>query len=88
MSKIVKLSLICIAVGVIVLAGVFPYYYFEWGIKSCQGLPTDAANCGDADFGGVLFVLYSLPFFVLGVIGLAYAATRALVRHYKYKARI
>ena len=83
MSKIIKLSLICIVAGVVILAGIFPYYYFEWGIKSCQGLPTDAANCGDGDFGGVLFLLYSLPFFGLGLLGLAYAAARALLRRYK-----
>ena len=86
MSKVTKLSLICIVIGVIVLAGIFPYYHFEWGIKSCQGLPTDAANCGDGDFGGVLFVVSSLPFFGLGLLGLAYALIRALIRRYKRKA--
>lgn len=80
MPRIVKFSLICIAIGVIILAGIFPYYYFEWGIKSCQGLPTDPANCGDGDFGGVWFVLFGLPFVGLGLLGLVYAAIRALLR--------
>ena len=83
MPKIVKLSLICITAGVIILAGIFPYYYFEWGVKSCQGLPTDTANCGDGDFGGVLFLLGSLPFLSAGLLGLVYAGVRALIRHYK-----
>jgi hypothetical protein len=86
MTRIVTLSIISIIVGIIIFAGVFPYYYFEWGIQSCQGLPTDAANCGDADMGGVLFVLYSLPFFALGILGLAYAGVRALIRRYKRTA--
>ncbi len=86
MSKTVKLSLICIIVGVIIFAGIFPYYYFEWGIKSCQGLPTDAANCGDGDVGGVVFVAYSFPFFCIGLLGLACAAIRALIRRYRHKA--
>jgi len=86
MSKTVKLSLICIAAGVVIFAGIFPYYHFEWGVKSCQGLPTDAANCGDGDVGGVVFVLYSLPFFAIGLLGLTYAAARALIRRYKHKA--
>jgi NADH:ubiquinone oxidoreductase subunit 6 (subunit J) len=86
MSKLLKFSLICIVIGVIIFAGIFPYYYFEWGIKSCQGIATDAANCGDADMGGVLFMLYSLPFFALGALGLVYTAVRAIVRRYTSKA--
>jgi hypothetical protein len=83
MTRTVKISLVSIAIGIIVLASIFPYYYFEWGVKSCQGLPTDPANCGDGDFGGVWFMLLSLPFIGAGLLGLAYALVRNLIRRNK-----
>lgn len=49
---------------------VLPCYAFHWGIKPCTGMPGDADNCGDADLGGVGFIMLGMPITMLGLIGL------------------
>jgi hypothetical protein len=62
--------LLITTVGLLIMAIVVPYYAFHWGVKPCTGTPIDAANCGDADLGGVGFILIGLPITLLGIAGL------------------
>lgn len=70
-KKPVLVSLIIIALGFCITGGIFVYYGFHLGIKPCKGLPTDAANCGDGDFGGVIFILFGAPIILFGLMSLA-----------------
>jgi hypothetical protein len=70
MTKRNKISLGLITVGLLLVATMFAYYHFQWGVKPCKGLTTDPANCGDADFGGIYFLLGGLPFVLAGIVGL------------------
>ena len=75
MTKFLKQKLnivfLCIIVlGLLITSLTFVYYGFHLGIEPCKGLATDAANCGDADLGGVGFILIGVPIILLGVIGL------------------
>jgi hypothetical protein len=69
-KKPVVVSLWIIAAGLLILSGVFVYYGLDLGIKPCQGVPSDAANCGDADMGGVIFVFAGAPIALLGIVSL------------------
>lgn len=57
-------------IGLLIMSIVLPYHYFDWGIKPCMGTPADVDNCGDADFGGVGFIMLGLPIAILGIIGI------------------
>lgn len=83
MTKLTKFSLAALVIGIVILSLIFPYYHFHWGIKPCTGLPSDASNCGDGDFGGVNFVLAGLPFVAAGVLGLLVA----VIRYFFFKRR-
>ncbi|HSX42860.1 MAG TPA: hypothetical protein VLF59_02120 [Candidatus Saccharimonadales bacterium] len=72
-KKPLLVSLIIIALGLCITCGIFVYYGFHLGIKPCKGLPTDAANCGDGDFGGVIFILFGVPIMLFGLMTLAAA---------------
>jgi hypothetical protein len=78
--KPVIVSLVVLAVGIAIVALVFPYYALHWGIKPCQGLPTDAANCGDGDFGGAIFLLGGAPLILYGFATLLLAGLLRLLR--------
>jgi hypothetical protein len=67
-SNIIYLCII--AIGLFVSGLTFVYYGFNLGIKPCEGLASDAANCGDADLGGVGFLLIGVPITLLGIISL------------------
>ena len=69
-KKPVVVSLWIIAAGLLITSAVFVYYGLDLGIKPCRGLPSDAANCGDADMGGVVFVFVGVPITLLGVVSL------------------
>lgn len=75
MSKILKqksniVYLCIIGIGLCFIGAGFGYYAFHLGIKPCESLPSDAANCGDADFGGVGFIIIGVPIALLGIISL------------------
>lgn len=70
MTKLAKFSLGAALLGLLVLGCMFVYYHFHLGIKPCEGLPTDASNCGDADLGGVYFIFVGFPLIFLGIVGL------------------
>lgn len=72
-KKPIFVSLIIIALGFCITCGIFVYYGFHLGIKPCKGLPTDAANCGDGDFGGVIFILFGVPIMLFGLVSLGMA---------------
>jgi hypothetical protein len=74
--------LIITLVGLLIMSVVLPYYAFHWGVKPCTGMTTDAANCGDADVGGVGFILIGLPITLLGLIGLC---VRWVIRRLRHK---
>jgi hypothetical protein len=57
-------------IGLLIMVIVVPYYAFHWGVKPCTGTSVDAANCADADLGGVFFIMLGLPIAVLGVAGI------------------
>lgn len=80
MSRLVKLSLGFIGAGLLTLSLIFAYYHFHWGVEPCKGLPSDPSNCGDADFGGVYFVLVGVPLILAGLLGLVYAAVRHVMK--------
>lgn len=64
-----KQSLIFIGIGILIILMIFPYHYIlKLGIQPCKGLPSDASNCGDADFSGFPFLLLSFPFIFAGTI--------------------
>jgi len=66
-KKPILASLIVIAVGILITSFMFVYYHYHLGIKPCKNLPSDAANCGDGDFGGVFFFLIGVPVTVFGI---------------------
>ena len=68
-SNIVYLSIV--AFGLLISCGTFIYYGFHLGIKPCQGLASDVSNCGDADIGGIGFMMIGVPIMLLGIISLA-----------------
>jgi len=72
-KKPIAVSLIIIAAGLLITSGVFVYYGFHLGIKPCEGLPSDAANCGDADLGGVVFIFVGIPIALFGIVSLLVA---------------
>ena len=72
-TKSVKITFAIMLLGIAIMAFVIPYYAFHWGLKPCQGLPTDANNCGDADIGGVVFIVVGFPIALLGLISTAAA---------------
>jgi hypothetical protein len=76
----VKVSLTILVAGLLIVSLIFPYYAFHWGIKPCQGLPSDAANCGDGDFGGVLFLVSGGPLVLYGTVTLILALLLKLLR--------
>ncbi len=76
----IKLSLAIIAAGVLIISLVVPYYALNLGIQPCQGLLTDAANCGDADLGGVVFVFGGAPLVAYGLVTLILAVALRLIR--------
>jgi len=57
----------------LVTSAVFVYYGFHLGIKPCTGSSSDAANCGDADLGGVIFVVIGVPITLFGIVSLLVA---------------
>lgn len=67
-KKPVLTSLIIITTGLLIFAAMYAYYALNLGIKPCKGLPSDAANCGDGDFGGIYFILIGLPLILFGII--------------------
>jgi hypothetical protein len=84
MTKFVKIALAVTVVGLLVTLFVFPYYGFHMGIKPCEGLPSDAANCGDADLGGVMFVVIGVPIMAAGLVSLlCYGVVRFIKRKKK-----
>jgi membrane protease YdiL (CAAX protease family) len=83
MTKFAKACLILIVIGLLISSLLFAYYHFHWGIKPCEGLPTDAANCGDADLGGVVFVLIGVPLALLGLVGLIASTIAGFVDRHK-----
>lgn len=68
--KPVAVSGIIIAAGLLIASFIFVYYGLHLGIKPCQGLPSDAANCGDGDFGGAIFLLLGVPVVLFGIVSL------------------
>jgi hypothetical protein len=68
--------------GILILLSIFPYYWLHLGVKACQGLPTDASNCGDADFGGLGLLVLGLPIFIVGITGLAYCGLKYQLSKY------
>lgn len=84
MTKLTKISLAVIGTGLLTISFIFIYYYFHLGVKPCKGLPTDASNCGDADFGGVYFILAGIPLILIGIVGLSIACVRY---YYRRKSR-
>lgn len=72
-KKSIVASLLIAALGLLIISGMFVYYGFNLGIQPCEGLPSDAANCGDADLGGVVFVFVGLPIALFGIVSLAVA---------------
>lgn len=76
MTKLTKASLATISTGLVTVGFTFIYYHFHLGIKPCEDLPTDASNCGDADFGGVYFIMVGVPIILIGIIGLLIAGIR------------
>jgi hypothetical protein len=81
--RLAKISLLLILAGLMISSFVFVYYHFHLGIKPCQGLPTDAANCGDADFGGIIYPLIGVPVAFVGLVGLVVSVVMGLVRRNK-----
>ena len=77
------LYLVIIAIGLLIMAVAVPYYAFDWGVKPCTGALTDAANCGDADLGGMAFIMLGLPLAVLGILGAFVRWTVGLARRKK-----
>lgn len=69
-DKANRIYLALIVIGVLITSVTFVYYGFHLGIKPCTGLPSDAANCGDADLGGVPFLLIGIPIALLGILSL------------------
>ena len=67
-KKPLLFSLVVFGAGLLIASFVFVYYGFHLGIKPCKGLPTDAANCGDADMGGVIFVVVGIPIALFGFV--------------------
>ena len=67
--KSTKIYLGIILLGLVISSLTFVYYGFNLGIKPCNGFPSDAANCGDADLGGIGFILIGIPIVALGVVG-------------------
>ena len=65
-SNMAYITIILIGLQIIALS--FIYYGLHLGIKPCKGLSTDASNCGDADMGGVVFVLIGAPFILFGIL--------------------
>ncbi|MEK7594361.1 MAG: hypothetical protein AAB436_01840 [Patescibacteria group bacterium] len=61
--------------GLIIISFAFLYYAVpNFHIKPCSTDSAqqkfDAANCGDADIGGVGFVLLGVPIFLFGLVAL------------------
>lgn len=80
MTKLSKISLAAIGIGISILGLMLVYYYLHLGVKPCKGLPTDASNCGDADFGGVYFLLIGAPLILSGGVGCMVACVRYFLR--------
>ena len=80
LSPAIKVPLIITAIGVLVTLLIIPYYAFNLGIKPCEGLPTDPLNCGDADFGGVVFAFYGGTIMYYGLTALAVGAILKMAR--------
>ncbi len=78
----IKWALANIALGVLILCGIFVYYGFHLGVKPCKGLPSDASNCGDGDFGGLYFLIIGVPITLFGMISLAVSIVS---NHFKKK---
>lgn len=74
---------IVLVVGLLVMGGAWMYYGFGWGTEPCTGAPTDAANCGDADMGGIGLFIIGLPIAFVGVAGLAVRALYGIFRSKK-----
>lgn len=64
-------------IGLVITGLIFPYYAFHWGIKPCDE-PGAGANCGDADFGGLVFIVIGVPLVAVGLICLLLSAVLQL----------
>lgn len=78
-----KVGLILVALSVLLLGLMVVYYVFHLGVKPCEGLPTDAQNCGDADFGGLFFIMAAVPAFLIGVIALVLSSVSVWLKRTK-----
>lgn len=83
MTRLFKISSTAVIFGLLAISLMFAYYHFHWGIKPCQGLPTDASNCGDADMGGVYFLAFGAPSLFLGTMGLITSAVMAIFNRHQ-----
>jgi magnesium-transporting ATPase (P-type) len=79
-KKPIAVSLIIIAAGLLIMGATFVYYGFHLGIKPCEGLPSDAANCGDADLGGVVFIVVGAPITLFGIVSLLVSSVMTYAR--------
>ena len=85
MKRLTQLFLLVTLVGLLISSFIFVYYHFHLGIKPCQGLPTDADNCGDADLGGIIYPLVGVPIACVGLVGFIVSLVVGLVRRHRQK---
>lgn len=88
-NKTTKVAAIIILAGILITSLMFVYYALpNVGVPACSTDPAqrqyDPANCGDGDFGGVIFLFVGIPIVAFGLIVLiASLILRRLMRNFR-----